>query len=74
MKTEDQIMAVDQRPTDPKETDPMYMVFTAPVIVNWGPPEARGGRRHPPLGTAEGDGDLVLHADSVSRRVRSRVD
>jgi hypothetical protein len=40
MKTEDQVRAVDQRPNDPEETDPMYRVFVAPVTVNWGPPEA----------------------------------
>jgi hypothetical protein len=73
MRTRDQVRAFDQRPTDPEETDPMYRVFAAPITVNWGP-EARGGRRYPPLGAAEGDGDLVPHADSVPCRVRSRVD
>jgi hypothetical protein len=74
MRTEDQVRAGDQRPKDPEKMDPMYRVFAAPVTVNWGPAEARGGRRRPPPGAAEGDGNLVPHADSVPRRVRSRVD
>jgi hypothetical protein len=44
MRSEDQVRAVDQRPNDPKEMDPIYKVFAAPVTVNWGPPKARGGR------------------------------
>jgi hypothetical protein len=52
----------------------MYRIFAVLVTMNWRPPEGRGGRCRPPPGAAEGDGDLVPHADSVPRRVRNRVD
>jgi hypothetical protein len=38
MWSKDPIRAIDQRPNDPEETDPMYRVVAAPVIVNWEPP------------------------------------
>ena len=42
MRTEEQVQAVDHRPNDPEDTDPIYRVVATPVNVNWMQPKGRG--------------------------------
>ena len=44
MRSEEQVHAVDQRPNDPEDTDPIYRVVATLVNVNWVQPEGRGSR------------------------------
>jgi hypothetical protein len=73
MRSNDPIRAVDQRPNDPEETDPMYRVVAAPVIVNWEPPQGRRDCRHPTPASAVEDVESVPAEDTLPRRVRSRI-
>jgi hypothetical protein len=38
LRSTDASTSQNQRPPDPEDTDPIYRVVTAPVVVNWEPP------------------------------------
>jgi hypothetical protein len=73
MRSNDPIRAVDQRPNDPEETDPMYRVIAAPITVNWEPPQGRGDCRRPTPALVVGDVESVPTEDTLLRRIRSRI-
>jgi hypothetical protein len=72
MRSKDPIRAVDQRPNDPEETDPIYRVVATLVIVNWEPPQGRGDRRRPAPTSVLEDVESFLTDGTLPCRVRSR--
>jgi hypothetical protein len=74
MQTEEQVQAVDRRPNDPEDTDPIYRVVATPVNVNWVQPEGRGGRRRERLATTVEEVELVPTADTVPWEKRNKGD
>ena len=74
MRFEEQVQAVDQRPNDQENTDPIYRVVATLINVNWVQPEGRGGRCHEQLAIAVEEVELVPTAGSVPRRKRSKGD
>jgi hypothetical protein len=74
MQTEEQVQAVDRRPNDPEDTDPIYRVVVTPVNVNWVQPEGRGGRCRKQPATAVKEVELVPTAGTVPWRKRSKGD
>jgi hypothetical protein len=67
MWSNDPIRAVDQRPSDPEETDPMYKVVAAPISVNWKPPQGRGDRRRPVPALSVGDVESIPAEGTLPR-------
>jgi hypothetical protein len=72
MQTEEQVQAVDRRPNDPEDTDPIYRVVATPVNVNWVQPEGRGGRcrERPPTAVEEVELDPTSGTEPRKKRIK----
>ena len=74
MQSNDPIRILDQRPNDPEETYPMYMVVTALVTMNWKPPQGKRDRCRPASVSAVGDVESIPAKGILPRRMRKRID
>jgi hypothetical protein len=73
LRSRDATTSEEQRPLEREETDPIYRVVAAPLVVNWKTPRSRAPRPRPTEATAEGALQSTATAGVIERRVRRRV-
>jgi hypothetical protein len=70
LRSTDASTSQNQRPPDPEDTDPIYRVVAAPVVVNWEPSQFRAPRRR---AATEGEVESQATLGVLDRRVRRRI-
>jgi hypothetical protein len=70
LRSTDASTSKNQRPPDPEDTDPIYRVVAAPVVVNWEPSQNRAPRRRV---ATEGEVESWATLGVLDRHVRRRI-
>jgi hypothetical protein len=73
LRSRDATTSEEQRPSELKETDPIYRVVAAPVVANWETPRNRAPRPQPAEATTKGALQSTAAEGVIERSVRRRV-
>jgi hypothetical protein len=73
LRSRDATTSVEQRPSEPEETDPIYRVVAALVVANWETPRNRAPRPQPVEATTKGPLQSTAAEGVIEWSVRRRV-
>jgi hypothetical protein len=73
LRSRDATTSEEQRPSEPKEIDPIYRVVAVPVVANWETPRSRAPHPRPIEATTEGALQSMATEGVIERSVRRKV-